>query len=1512
MLKKYSILLLFTACLFAKTKATNDAPSYINYIKNNGQWDDKVLYQGSFKGGRVFLEKNAFTYLFYPQDGLSQLHPHHKSSQGAQSERSNDGIKLNFHAVRMEFIGCSANATTQQTDKQPFYHNYYLGSDTKKWASNVPVSQGVNYADLYQGISLKTFSNANNVRYDFTINPLADASVIKLKFTGQNNLSIKEGNLIIGTSVGNMVQPAPYTYQIEDGREQKIACKYTLQKDIVSIEVTGTYNHNLPLIIDPTLVFATFTGSTADNWGMTASYDNGGNGYTAGICFGTGYPVTTGAFQQTFAGGVVNQTYSYMGFDIVASKFDPTGSNLLFSTYLGGSNNEEPESIIVDNGDNLLVLGRSYSSNFPITAGAYDVSLNGGADIIITKFNATGTALLASTFIGGSGDDGVNYSGEEDILGSLKYNYADDGRGDIILDNTNNVYIASCTQSTDFPTTAGCVQPASKGMQDGCVFKLNATLSTLIWSTYLGGSANDAAYNLAIDNGNGVYVTGGTESADFTTTSGALHPSYMGNMDGFLTHISSSGNALLQSTYVGTSGYDQSYFVQLDKLHNVYIFGQTSGGYPITSGVYSNPNSGQFIHEFNSTLSATIFSTEFGTGQGAPDIAPSAFLVDNCSNIYISGWGGTLGNYNIASSTTNGLPVTPNAFQPTTDGEDFYFMVLQPNATALWYATYFGGDIGSEEHVDGGTSRFDKSGVIYQAICEGCAVDPRTNYTPNSDMPTTPGAWSTTNNSNNCNNALVKFSFNLLQTVAALSINPSSAIGCAPFNVSFTNFSQNANQYKWSFGDGDTSTVVSPAHTYTTPGSYTVTLTAKDTATCNVLDSIVAVITVNAPPIITVNSATICVGSHATLTASGASSYTWNTGNTTASITQNPIVNTTYMVTGTSSASCTNTAVANVVVNPLPIVTVNSATICAGDTTTLTAAGASTYSWNTMATTPTIVQSPQANISYYSVTGTDINLCVNTATATIILNPLPVITISNLPICIGNTGTLTANGASTYTWSTGAATTSITASPTITTTYTVTGTNNNGCINKKTATLIVNPLPVISVNTATLCAGSSTVLIASGASTYVWNTTSIGALVTLSPTVTTNYTVVGTDINYCKDTATTSITVFATPTLSVSNDSICIGSTATITATSTSPNYSWSTGETSQSISPSPTVTTTYTVSSRDSACTNQKVSKVIVLVNRTHLQGGGHIGMCVGDSVKLQTFSTYTSYVWSTGQTTPTIEANHAGTYTVQTIDIYGCKGEDSTKVYADSKVPIPLQDTTICRGVSVQLEVTQGAYVYLWSPANSLDTANIYNPIANPTSTTVYTVTVTNGGCINTNTVTIFVRPLPSINVNPKYSLVMAGEAVNLQAQAADSCIWSPTDWLSCNSCNTNISVPYQDVTYTITTTNSFGCSASIKAEIKIDIESTFYIPNTFSPNGDEKNEIFKPAYTNIHNFKIDVFDRWGLQLFQSNNPDNGWDGTYKNGKCQEDVYVYKAEYYDDATNTRHTASGTVTLIR
>ncbi|HET6991608.1 MAG TPA: SBBP repeat-containing protein, partial [Bacteroidia bacterium] len=449
-----------------------------------------------------------------------------------------------------------------------------------------------------------------------------------------------------------------------------------------------------------------------------------------------------GAFQTTFGGGGFGGN-SYP-FDISLTKYNPTGSALLYSTYLGGSDNEQPQSIIVDNNNNLFVIGRTYSSNYPVTPGAYDVSFNGGADIVVTKFNPAGTALLGSTFIGGTGDDGVNITADFYTWNSLKYNYGDDGRSDINTDAAGNCYVASNTQSVNFPTTPGAFQTSfGGGLQDAVVFKFNSTLTSLAFSTFLGGNANDAGYSIALNSSNEVYVSGGTSSLNFPTTPGVLHTAYMGgSADGYVAHFDPSGSALLQSTFIGTGSYDQAYFVQLDQSFNVYLYGQTSGPYPVTPGVYSNPNSGQFIHKLDPTLSSTVYSTVFGSGTMSPNISPAAFLVDTCENVYTSGWGGQCIPYG-STGTTNGMPVTSGAFQTTTDGCDFYFFVLKKNALSLWYATYFGGPSGTDEHVDGGTSRFDKNGVIYQSVCAGCGGT--------SNFPTTAGAWSQTNNSFNCN-----------------------------------------------------------------------------------------------------------------------------------------------------------------------------------------------------------------------------------------------------------------------------------------------------------------------------------------------------------------------------------------------------------------------------------------------------------------------------------------------------------------------------------------------------------------------------------------------------------------------------------------------------------------------------------------------------------------------------------------------------------------------------------------
>lgn len=1195
--------------LLQSAQTNRERPSYLNYIQNKGQWDDQVLYRSSFAGGTVFLENAAFTFLFYENNLPNKIHHALNTPQKKDSVQS-----LSFHAVKLQFTGASASCTVKQQTVQPFYHNYFLGNDPAKWTSRVPVCKGVTYKNIYTGIDVSVFGNGNNVRYDFNISAGGNPSDIHLLFTGQDKLFLRDGKLVITTSVGEIEQQQPYGYQAsKNGTVKPVACSYALTGNALSIHVTGPYDKTLPLIIDPTLVFSTYTGSTGDNWGMSATYDISGNGYTTGECFAPGYPLSPGAFQTTYAGSM------HMA-DMAISKFNPSGSQLLFSTYLGGNNEDTPHSLTVDNDDNLLVFGHTHSDNFPVKQGSYDVTQNGDLDISVTKFNATGTALLASTFIGGTDSDGEN-------VYPLDRNYGDNARGAIHVDENNDVYIVACTSSPDFPVTAGCLQPTKAGDQDACVFKLNANLSALIFSTYLGGSSNDAAYNFSFDSQNTMYITGGTISGNFPTTPGVLHPSHLGGIDGFITHLSGSGNAILQSSYIGTFGYDQSYFIQTDKRDNVYLYGQSSGNYPVTAGVYSNPTSGQFIHKLDPTLATTLFSTEFGTGKGHPDISPSAFLVDNCDNIYVSGWGGSFLFYGEQDYSISGMPLSSDALQTTTDGSDFYFAVFTRNAATLHYGTYFGGN-NSEEHVDGGTSCYDKSGVIYQAICAGCGG--------HSDTPTTPGAWSVTNNSQNCNNALVKFSMDLRPTVAQIYLRPFIKTGCQPFTLNFLNNSINAVNYLWNFNDGTTSAAIAPAHTFTNAGTYTVTLVASNLVTCNQADTTHIVIKV-VPP---------------------------------STLTQMPPFKT-----------------------------------CKNDSVHLQVSVSSAYG---------------------------------------------------------------------FTW--------------------------------QPAGSLSNP--------------------------FVYNPVSL------------------------------------------------------------------------------PLSTTVYSVTVKDSICqsTNTTTVKVNVYENITHITSN-QIGICTNDSVKLGASRTYSAYLWSNGQTSAFINTHIPGWYQLVTTDSSGCKGTDSLKVSGLSIVRLDPQDITLCRGQSAQLVTPTGSYKYHWSPSIFLSGDTIYNPVATPDSSVIYTVIVSNDACKNSARYSLLVNSLPHISVSQKTITAIIGESIVLNATADTTCYWSPGDWLSCDSCKTTIATPENNTIYTCRVTSKAGCMSA--ASVVVELAPTLYVPNTFTPNDDDLNDVFKPLFTGYTKMTVTIYDRWGAELYTYSNLDGGWNGRYKGSPAKMDVYVYKIDA-TDFRNKRLEKSGFVTLLR
>ncbi|SFD11560.1 gliding motility-associated C-terminal domain-containing protein [Chitinophaga sp. CF118] len=856
--------LAFFFSLFASDQAIAQAQAqqfYDNkpllFTENKGQWTGDFLFKTDMGGGAAFLKRTGFMFVLQDKADRDRLkdkihgHVHDttysvdpsgrtafkNNAAAAATETTATGTipDVKGHAYEVTFVNASANPEVVPDKAADSYANYLIGNDPSKWRSGVKSYQLVNYKSLYPGIDMQVYSESSVLKYDLIVQAGADPSLIQLEYTGVDKMEIKKEQLIITTSVGTITEQMPFAYQYIDNERVSVKVSYSLSGNKLRFKVSGKYNDAYPLVIDPSYVFSTVSGSTADNWGFTATYDAQGCFYGGGIVFNVGYPVTTGALQTTYGGGT---------FDIGISKFASNGRSLIYATYLGGNGLEQPHSLFVDPSGNLVISGRTTSSNYPGTI----VGTRGGWDIAITKLNASGSGIIGSLIIASPEDEGVNINENRQTGTSiLLRNYGDDARSEVVIDATGNIYVASCTRSANFPVTAGVFQPNSGGSQDGVVMKINQDCNTLLWASYLGGSKEDAAYVLALDGTSSLYVAGGTASNNFPMRGTPLFGTYRGGVcDGFIAHITADGKTLQQSTYMGagtmTAGAaaaDQVYGIQLDSKGFVYIMGTTEGSWPTMqptgTATFYNDNSKQFIAKLKPDLSAFVYSTTFGKVASTPSISPVAFLVDRCENVYVSGWGGGINtSLHYANSNTTGLRVK-NALQSSTDSQDFYFFVLQRDATDVLFASYFGGN-GTYEHVDGGTSRFDRNGVIYQAICAWCPTNP--DFRPR--YPTTPGAYSSTAPPE-CNLGALKIAFNLDGVKAGIKTLERKTNYCVPATITFVDTTTSkALTWTWDFGDGSpqvTNTNDTITHTYSLSGNYTVTLIKCDPASCNGCDT---------------------------------------------------------------------------------------------------------------------------------------------------------------------------------------------------------------------------------------------------------------------------------------------------------------------------------------------------------------------------------------------------------------------------------------------------------------------------------------------------------------------------------------------------------------------------------------------------------------------------------------------------------------------------------------------------
>ncbi len=819
------------------------ASAQIDFVENKGQWNDKIQYKADMSAGAFFLEENSFSVLMHNPEEMQLMHD---LEHGHPNKKTDPSAKYTLHSFfyRVNFLGATKGLKPVPEKPLATYNNYFLGSDRSKWKGNCRIFQAVTYKNLYPNIDLRYYNDGDNMKYDLIVHPGGNISQIALRYDGPTELLVRNKELIIKTPLGEVKELYPYSYQssAKEGRKE-VDCRYVVRNNVVTFSVKN-YDASETLIIDPAIIFSSLTGSRANNWGYTATPGPDGSLFAGGISFEPNYPVSPGAYQTTFGGGASEDGLGQH--DIAIFKFSANGSARLYATYLGGFGNEQPHSMVVDGAGNLVIAGRSSSTNYPVTRPV--IGSGGFNDIVITKFNAAGTSLLGSVRIGGSSDDGVNIRAKyKSPFGTdrLRRNYGDDARSEVIFDAAGNIILASCTQSANFPVKdpSNSAQASfGGGLQDGVVLKFNSNFSNYLYGTFFGGSGDDACFVASISpNTNTIFIAGGTTSNNLPgNKTGVIYSGYRGgNTDGFITQLKPDSLGIIKTSYLGTSAADIVYGLKFDKAGFPYVMGTTEGSWPILNAAFSNPGSSQFISKLAPDFSRFIYSTVFGTGSSVPNISPIGFMVDRCENVYVSGWGGDVnGDYN--NGSTQGLPeVSPLTNIPAADGSDFYFFVLKKDAASQLFGSHFGqfrGNIG--DHVDGGTSRFDENGIIYQAVCANCSGG--------TTFPTTPGVWSSVNGSRGCNEAALKIEMNFSGVAATVRASINSVIndtsGCVPFRVDFIDTLGKGKKYYWDFGNGLRDTTVAPNFStftnYTAVGTYTVRVIAEDSTTCNIRDTV--------------------------------------------------------------------------------------------------------------------------------------------------------------------------------------------------------------------------------------------------------------------------------------------------------------------------------------------------------------------------------------------------------------------------------------------------------------------------------------------------------------------------------------------------------------------------------------------------------------------------------------------------------------------------------------------------
>lgn len=910
----------FLLSVFLLLCATMHGQYQSGFYENKGQWQDDVHYVGVLKGGFVFISEQGLVF---------QLMEGHNHSQ--------DSLPHQIHYSQE--VRNSSIATIKASGKKPFKSNFFLGNDSTKWAQNVHTYDKLYLPEYVAGIDLYLSLSNGQFKTDWVETIPGAINELQWKYNGITDPILEDDGMVFRHGEFSWKEriPGAFTWETQD-IVTPFSCSYTKEDGWFRFKEVGTETCHW---IDPELKFSTFSGSVSNNFGYTASFDTAGFLYAGSTVFGPDYPLKN-PFDDSY-----NTTTTTGRVDIAITKYDTTGKDIIYSTFIGGNSGEAPHSIVCNAKGEMFCLGTTGSTDCPVSpnaiqsnlvpSGGLAVSGSGfrydfGVDFFIFGLSPAGDHLVGATYLGGSAHDGVFFSS------NFAANYADNFRGEIDLDPYGNLIIGSTVASGDFPTTPNAYQPTATvnvGSLLGVVFKISQDFSSLVTSTYFYGSEKNTVFSLETNEAGNVFIAGGTDSPDifpFATGRYQRVLSSGGGVDAYVAVLDQNLETLEFGTYLGGPEYDQAYFVELDKVGNVYLAGQTlsfnENRFNQGCGINNKEQRGSlFISKFDSELRSIDWSFTLGDGQPHLQLSPTALLVDLCYNVYLGGWGGGINTLNGSSAYNHGTvanyPVTPDAVKSVTDGSDFYLFATNGPADSVVFGTYFGGDHApgtrQGEHVDGGTNRLDPKGILYQTVCAECLVAPEDNTFP--IFPADAFATSKGSDTSSCNSAVFKFDFELPLVVVNFELDP---IQCIQEPVIPRNITSGGLAFYWDFGNGTTSNQYAPSIYYPSPGEYTITLHAENEETCNEIDSLSRTVYILAGANNTMEPQLVCVGEEFTigrdLPLVGGVTYHWEPSISTIDNPNSPITkivadsNRTYLLiieTGTCSDTTSYPILAN-------------------------------------------------------------------------------------------------------------------------------------------------------------------------------------------------------------------------------------------------------------------------------------------------------------------------------------------------------------------------------------------------------------------------------------------------------------------------------------------------------------------------------------------------------------------------------------------------------------------------